>query len=152
MRYAPAIALRIQNHPQKLQAATMLAEGVKLTMTWDEIASSCDVSRQTLYEWRQEKEFAEAVATMTQERLKDTIPGVFDMLIGVVRDKEEDTKDKLRAGELLLKAGGMLIDRVDATYREDARGILDSLDRELQEIKEQGAKEESSVLPDVPAT
>jgi hypothetical protein len=75
-----------------------------------------------------------------QEALRDTVPSVFKTMSSILNNGEP--RDKLRAGEILLKAGGMLIDRVSVDHRGEARAMLDALDQEIEGIKREAIEGE----------
>lgn len=121
--------------PRKLKAVELLGNGARLEMSWEEIAEEAGVSVRSLYTWRRDPAFQEAVTVIMQETLKERIPGVFKKLWGATKDG--DLKEAIRAGELLLKAGGVLIDRVAVDTGGEAQAMLNDLDQELEGIKHQ---------------
>lgn len=140
IRAVPPIPAEIASHALKLKAAELLGLGIKANRSWQEVADEIEISVRQLYEWRQDPKFQEAVFVFMQEALRDSMPGVFNTMQGILSNGEP--RDKLRAGEILLKAGGMLIDRVSVDHRGEARAMLDALDHELEGIKREAIEGE----------
>ena len=115
----------------------MLAGGARLSMTWIEIAEALGVHRDTLLAWRKDPLFQEAVQIVTMETLRDVVPGVYKRLFNIL--KGNDNKAALRAAELLLRASGQLVDRVENTTvfnaSPDAKSILANLDAEIEALE-----------------
>jgi hypothetical protein len=128
----------IASDPRKLKAVTMIGQGARLSMDWEEIAQEIGVTRRTLFEWRKADDFKEAVLILARESLADAVPVAYARLEGCLRSG--DTRSALRAGELILRASGVLVDRVEtqATFnpsRPDAKSILESLRHEIEEME-----------------
>ena len=133
----PRMPPQIENDPRKLKAVEMLAGGARLSMTWIEIAEALGVHRDTLLAWRKDPLFQEAVQIVTMETLRDVVPGIYKCLFNIL--KGNDNKAALRAAELLLRASGQLVDRVENTTMfnasPDAKSILANLDAEIEALE-----------------
>ena len=142
----------IRNDERKLKAAIMLGEGAGLEMGFEAVAAECGVSYRTLFDWRQDDDFQEAMAIIMRKSLKDVMPGAYKTLISLLKSK--DPKLKLRAAELAFKITGELVERteVTATVKHDAKSILSGLAREIEsmevgEVVEVGSLPEPKALP-----
>jgi AcrR family transcriptional regulator len=100
-------------------------------MTWQEIADACGVSRQTIYDWRQEPEVREAIRILMDQHLKEELPGILGSVLEIARRGKDG--DRLRAAELVTKLTGMLVDRQEVTHKPDVDGVLDRLLDDLAE-------------------
>jgi transcriptional regulator with XRE-family HTH domain len=124
---------------RKMRAVLLLAEGVRLNQTWEEVAEEAGTTRRTLQEWRKDRDFQEAVLILTRENLRDMLPVCFRVLEETLQSG--DSRSKLRAAELLLKAMGELVDRVETqtTFNAanmDAKSILANLAEEIEAMEQ----------------
>jgi hypothetical protein len=107
-------------------------------MEWEAIAQEIGITRRTLYTWRSDPDFKEAVLAVARESLADAVPVAYARLEGCLRSG--DTRSALKAGELILRASGVLVDRVESattfsTSREDAKSILADLAEEIKALE-----------------
>lgn len=128
----------IVSDPRKLKAAVMIGQGARLSMEWEAIAQEIGITRRTLYTWRSDPDFKEAVLAVARESLADAVPVAYARLEGCLRSG--DTRSALKAGELILRASGVLVDRVESattfsTSREDAKSILADLAEEIKALE-----------------
>ena len=124
---AAHIPAKIAEDPRKMKAVKLLGEGAILEMTYDEIAAECGVAYRTLFDWRQDENFQEAVRNIARATLKDAVPGMYKTLVNLLKSK--DPKLRLRAIELATKLTGELVERSESkvSVAPDAKAILEGL-------------------------
>ena len=90
--------------PEQLKAIEMLATpGKKITHV--KICEEIGVSVQTLYRWRQQPEFINAVNQLAYELLRGKLPEVYDALA------EKAAEGNTKAIELMLKYAGNYVEK-----------------------------------------
>ncbi|ORX22487.1 hypothetical protein BVF91_11640 [Thermoanaerobacterium sp. PSU-2] len=93
---------------KQLEAAKLIAEG---NMTDEEIAKACSIGRTTLYRWKKQEEFRQAIDNFTAEMKKDIERKLMSMSSKALREL-----DKLlcaRSELVRLQAIKDVLDRLD---------------------------------------
>ena len=133
----PPLPSEILHDPRKLKAATLLGEGALMDHTLQQVAEMVGITDRTLLTWRNTPAFQDAVIIIARKQLKDAMPTAYKSLLQLAKDS--DHKIRLRAIELLFKAGGELIERMEVSNpKAEARSILAALDAEMKTIEQGG--------------
>jgi len=93
---------------KQLEAAKLIAEG---NMTDEEIAKACSIGRTTLYRWKQNDEFQQAIEDFTVEMKKDIQRKLMSMSSKALR--ELDKLLSARSEMVRLQAIKDVLDRLD---------------------------------------
>lgn len=125
--------------------ATFSAEQLKAIETYanlgptakeSEVADTVGVTRKTLWEWRKEREFCEAIAETVRKNLAQHFGGIFDALIRKAKTGQ------VPAAKLILEAAGMISEKheVHIDTAEGYRRVVEEAERIRHEmvLKEQG--------------
>ena len=105
--------------------------------TLQQVAEMVGITDRTLLTWRNTPAFQDAVIIIARKQLKDAMPTAYKSLLQLAKDS--DHKIRLRAIELLFKAGGELIERMEVSNpKSQARSILAALDAEMKTIEQGG--------------
>lgn len=115
----------------KLKAIELLAtKGLEHNMSLEEIAEECNITRKTLWAWRSEKEFNDALMAISKEINRSVLPKVLSRLA-----KEVDTasaRDITNIARLLFQFHGELTEKTEVTMKEqplDIESILNDIDK-----------------------
>lgn len=109
--------------PRKQRAISSLLEFGSVSRAADE----CGVSRQSLYRWLHQDEFAAALRTASGEmveqasrRLTHLMFKAVDLLERIVDDSASSTRERSRAAELIIVHGAKLHEMADIEERISA--------------------------------
>lgn len=108
---------KIDWSPKELKAIELLASPQK--MTQEEIAAECGIDRKTLWNWRQQDDFIQAVNDLAYQGLKARLPDVYEALL--LKAQEGNTK----AIELTLKFADRFIERSQVSIDGDLQINID---------------------------
>lgn len=116
----------------KLKAIELLAtKGLEHTLSLEEIADECNVTRKTLWAWRSEKEFNDALMEISKEISRSVLPKVLSRL---ARDVDSaSTRDITNIARLLFQFHGELTEKSEVTVKENG-GDIDSILRDIENL------------------
>ena len=114
----------------KLKAIELIAtKGLEHELSLNEIAEECNVSRKTLWSWRSEREFNDALMDMSKEMNRSMLPRVMARLS---RDIDNaSTRDITNIARLLFQLHGELTEKSEVTVKEQAPDI-DAILKEVE--------------------
>lgn len=108
--------------PIKIKAIELLAtKGPDGNMTIQEIADEVGVTRKTLWAWRSDAEFNDAVYAISKEMNRSIIPNILSRLA-----KDVDTassRDVVNIARLLLQFHGELTEKSEVTVKDESLDI-----------------------------
>ncbi len=114
---------------KQIAAITILSQPKRGGLTYDQVAEKVGVSRQTLYDWRQNDDFnnelKRRIVANTIDRLPEVMQAVPDIIIN------EGNAAMLRT---LLQTHGMLSDKVEVTSSEKTTDI-DTIKAEIERLR-----------------
>lgn len=114
---------------QQIAAITILATPKRSGLTYEQVAEKVGVSRQALYEWRQDDSFNSAIKNEIVRNTIDDLPEVMASISGHII--ESGNAAMLRT---LLQAHGMLTDKVEvASVGSD--GSVDAIKAEIERMR-----------------
>lgn len=116
----------------KLKAIELLAtKDLEHELSLTEIAEECNVSRKTLWSWRSEREFNDALMDMSKEMNRSMLPRVMARLS---RDIDNaSTRDITNIARLLFQLHGELTEKSELTVKEQVPDI-DAILREVEKM------------------
>lgn len=116
----------------KLKAIELLAtKDLEHELSLTEIAEECNVSRKTLWSWRSEREFNDALMDMSKEMNRSMLPRVMARLS---RDIDNaSTRDITNIARLLFQLHGELTEKSEVTVKEQTPDI-DAILREVEKM------------------
>lgn len=127
--------------PEQIQAIKYLAQPKQGGLTHEQIAEKVGVSRQTLYNWRQDIRFTDEIKREINRNTMHRIPDVIDSLL---TQATKENQPSAKAAELLLKTVSMLNDRLeveDRTKKDDNQATdIDAMKAEIERMKLRRAK------------
>jgi DNA-binding XRE family transcriptional regulator len=99
-------------------------------LTYAQIADECDVSEQTIYNWRKDPLFDRELKAEMMRVTTDKLPDILDSIPGTIINEGNAAMFKT-----LLQAHGMLKDRVEVEQKTDAGVDIDELRRRIERYK-----------------
>ena len=118
--------------PIKLKAIELLAtKGTEGNMTIQEIADEVGVTRKTLWAWRSDAEFNDAVYAISKEINRSIIPNILSRLA-----KDVDTassRDVVNIARLLLQFHGELTEKSEVTVKDESLDI-DNILKDIESL------------------
>ncbi|MBH9965578.1 phBC6A51 family helix-turn-helix protein [[Bacillus] enclensis] len=122
--------------PEQLNAIKLLAQPKQGGLTHEEIAEKVGVTRQTLYNWRQDVRFNDEIKREISRNTMQHIPAIIDSL---VKQATKESQPSAKAAELLLKTVSMLNDRLEIEDRskssENSTTDIDAMKAEIERMK-----------------
>lgn len=116
----------------KLKAIELIAtKDLEHELTLNEIAEECNVSRKTLWAWRSEREFNDALMDISKEMNRSILPRVMNRLAKDV--DTASTRDITNIARLLFQLHGELTEKSEVTVKEQAPD-LDAILREVEKM------------------
>ncbi len=116
----------------KLKAIELLAtKGLEHDLSMQEIADECGVARKTLWSWRSEKEFNDALMAMSREINRSVLPKVLSRLTREV-DKAS-ARDITNIARLLFQFHGELTEKTEVTMKDQTTDI-DSIIANIEQL------------------
>lgn len=116
----------------KLKAVHLIAtKGLEHNLTMDEIATECGVTRKTLWVWKGEKEFNDALNTLAKELNRSAIPKILSRLTREI--DSASARDITNIARLLMQYHGELTEKSEVTVKEGHNDI-DSILKELEDL------------------
>lgn len=116
----------------KLKAIELIAtRGLEHEMSMQEIADECKVTRKTLWAWRSDKEFNDALMCMSREINRSVLPKVLSRLAREV-DKAS-ARDITNIARLLFQFHGELTEKTEVTMKDQSLDI-DSILKDIEDL------------------
>lgn len=116
----------------KLKAIELLAtKGLEHDLSMQEIADECGVARKTLWSWRSEKEFNDALMAISREINRSVLPKVLSRLTREV-DKAS-ARDITNIARLLFQFHGELTEKTEVTMKDQTTDI-DSIIANIEQL------------------
>ncbi|KMK93714.1 phBC6A51 family helix-turn-helix protein [Rossellomorea marisflavi] len=126
-----------QLKPEQLAAIKYLAQPRQGGLTHEEIAFEVGVSRQTLYNWRQDVRFNDEVK---REINRNTLQHIPDVIATLAKQATKENQPSAKAAELLLKTVSMLSDRLEVDDRSrsgnEPKADLDAMKAEIERMRQ----------------
>ena len=97
-----------QFSPKQLKAIELLANP-STEMTKEEIAEQCGVNTATLWRWRRNPKFQQAVNDLAYDILKDELPKVYNSMA------KKAIKGNPKCIEMMLKFAGNFVEKTETT-------------------------------------
>lgn len=113
---------------QKKAISLLVARDVN-GMTYEEIAEEVGVSSQTLYKWRHKKTFRDELNRQADEIVETYVTDVYRNLGNILSNPKAHDRDKIKAGEVILKLQGKYKEKVEVDTAPNMKDLLDRLDR-----------------------
>lgn len=113
---------------RQIIAIELLSQPKRGGLTYKEIASEVGVDEKTLYRWRQETKFIEAVTKRALMRLHEDLPEVFQA------NMKRAKAGEVRSVDLLYKLLGLLTDKSEVEIKETANNN-DEVKNKIEEMK-----------------
>lgn len=106
----------------KLKAIELLAtKDIEHTLTTGEIAEECGVTRKTLWKWRSDKEFNDALLELSRELSRSVLPKVLSRLAGEI--DRASARDVTNIARLLFQYHGELTEKSEVTVKDSNMDI-----------------------------
>ena len=115
---------------KQLAAVALLALPKRGGLTYEQIAERVGVSRQTLYEWRNQDEFNEEIK---KQVLRNAVEHLPDMYAAVPRHVIEEGNAALF--RTYLQSLGMLTEKVEVSESREGDADIKSIKAEIDRIK-----------------
>lgn len=115
-------------HDKQIIAIELMSLPKRGGLTYKEIAENCGVDEKTLWRWRQDPKFVEAVTKRAIMRLHEDLPEVFQANL------KEAKKGHVRSVDLLYKLLGLLTDKSEVEIKDTAKDN-DEVRNKIEEMK-----------------
>lgn len=102
-------------------------------MKVEQIAKECDVSVQTLYNWKQDKEFIKFQTLLAEDRMEEFIETAYSEIRDIATSNKSKDTTKLKALELILRNRGRLKDKQELSV-EVSQKSNEELENEIEEM------------------
>jgi AcrR family transcriptional regulator len=102
-------------------------------MKVEQIAKECDVSVQTLYNWKQDKEFIKFQTLLAEDRMEEFIETAYSEIRDIATSNKSKDTTKLKALELILRNRGRLKDKQELNV-EISQKSNEELENEIEEM------------------
>jgi AcrR family transcriptional regulator len=116
---------------KQIAAIEILSRPNRGGMTYEQIAKEVGVARSTLFEWKKQDYFNEAVKKEIIRKTQDRLPEVFDSIIDNIIETGNAT-----AFKTLLQAHGMLTDKVEVNQNNADSTKIDDIKAEIERLKQ----------------
>jgi len=118
--------------PNQIKAIELLAtKGIDHNMTSEEIAEECGVHRKTLWMWRKERAFNDALISFSKEINRSAIPQILSRLTREI--ETASARDVTNIAKLLLQVHGELTEKTESTVHVEAD--INSIKERLKKYK-----------------
>lgn len=116
---------------KQIAAIEILSRPKRGGMTYEQIAKEVGVAKSTLFEWRKQDYFNEALKKEIVRKTQDRLPEVFDSIIDNIIET-----GNAAAFRTLLQAHGMLTDKVDVNHNNPDSTKIDEIKAEIERLKQ----------------
>lgn len=116
---------------KQIAAIEILSRPNRGGMTYDQIAKEVGVARSTLFEWKKQDYFNEALKKEIVRKTQDRLPEVFDSIIDNIIET-----GNAAAFRTLLQTHGMLTDKVEVNQNNADTTKVDDIKAEIERLKQ----------------
>jgi AcrR family transcriptional regulator len=116
---------------KQIAAIEILSRPNRGGMTYDQIAKEVGVARSTLFEWKKQDYFNEALKKEIVRKTQDRLPEVFDSIIDNIIET-----GNAAAFRTLLQTHGMLTDKVEVNQNTSDTTKIDDIKAEIERLKQ----------------
>ena len=116
---------------KQIAAIEILSRPNRGGMTYDQIAKEVGVARSTLFEWKKQDYFNEALKKEIVRKTQDRLPEVFDSIIDNIIET-----GNAAAFRTLLQTHGMLTDKVEVSQNNADSTKIDDIKAEIERLKQ----------------
>jgi AcrR family transcriptional regulator len=116
---------------KQIAAIEILSRPNRGGMTYDQVAKEVGVARSTLFEWKKQDYFNEALKKEIVRKTQDRLPEVFDSIIDNIIET-----GNAAAFRTLLQAHGMLTDKVEVNQNNADSTKIDDIKAEIERLKQ----------------
>lgn len=116
---------------KQIAAIEILSRPNRGGMTYDQIAKEVGVARSTLFEWKKQDYFNEALKKEIVRKTQDRLPEVFDSIIDNIIET-----GNAAAFRTLLQTHGMLTDKVEVNQNNADSTKIDDIKAEIERLKQ----------------
>lgn len=116
---------------KQIAAIEILSRPNRGGMTYDQIAKEVGVARSTLFEWKKQDYFNEALKKEIVRKTQDRLPEVFDSIIDNIIET-----GNAAAFRTLLQTHGMLTDKVEVNQNNADTTKIDDIKAEIERLKQ----------------
>jgi AcrR family transcriptional regulator len=116
---------------KQIAAIEILSRPNRGGMTYDQVAKEVGVARSTLFEWKKQDYFNEALKKEIVRKTQDRLPEVFDSIIDNIIET-----GNAAAFRTLLQTHGMLTDKVEVNQNTSDSTKIDDIKAEIERLKQ----------------
>lgn len=116
---------------KQIAAIEILSRPNRGGMTYEQIAKEVGVAKSTLFEWKKQEYFNEALKKEIVRKTQDRLPEVFDSIIDNIIET-----GNAAAFRTLLQAHGMLTDKVEVNQNSSDSTKIDNIKAEIERLKQ----------------
>lgn len=116
---------------KQIAAIEILSRPKRGGMTYEQIAKEVGVAKSTLFEWKKQDYFNEALKKEIVRKTQDRLPEVFDSIIDNIIET-----GNAAAFRTLLQAHGMLTDKVEVNQNNSDSTKIDDIKAEIERLKQ----------------
>lgn len=116
---------------KQIAAIEILSRPKRGGMTYEQIAKEVGVAKSTLFEWKKQDYFNEALKKEIVRKTQDRLPEVFDSIIDNIIET-----GNAAAFRTLLQAHGMLTDKVEVNHNDPDSTKVDDIKAEIERLKQ----------------
>lgn len=116
---------------KQIAAIEILSRPKRGGMTYEQIAKEVGVAKSTLFEWKKQDYFNEALKKEIVRKTQDRLPEVFDSIIDNIIET-----GNAAAFRTLLQAHGMLTDKVEVNQNNSDSTKIDDIKTEIERLKQ----------------
>lgn len=116
---------------KQIAAIEILSRPNRGGMTYEQIATEVGVAKSTLFEWKKQEYFNEALKKEIVRKTQDRLPEVFDSIIDNIIET-----GNAAAFRTLLQAHGMLTDKVEVNQNSSDSTKIDNIKAEIERLKQ----------------
>lgn len=116
---------------KQIAAIEILSRPNRGGMTYDQVAKEVGVARSTLFEWKKQDYFNEALKKEIVRKTQDRLPEVFDSIIDNIIET-----GNAAAFRTLLQTHGMLTDKVEVNQNNADTTKIDDIKAEIERLKQ----------------
>ena len=109
--------------------------------TMQQVADECGVSRQTLYNWLDDRTFDAELKKRIIRNTRDKLPEVTNSMVNAVTEDHNAAMAKL-----VLQMNDMLTDPINVGDKLDSTGDIEAMQQRIQEYKDR--QSQSTVKPE----
>lgn len=116
---------------KQIAAIEILSRPKRGGMTYEQIAKEVGVAKSTLFEWKKQDYFNEALKKEIVRKTQDRLPEVFDSIIDNIIET-----GNAAAFRTLLQTHGMLTDKVEVNQNNSDSTKIDDIKAEIERLKQ----------------